>query len=310
MKLHLLLLLPVATMAFAPDAARVTTSHPYTTVGRGGEVALKNGLDDAAEKIVSTTEEYVGKADDIVLKRVMRVVDHTPAFVTLKALADAGGISASMSGIACNAGAFTGLNTALSVPTASFNVWAAVCAFQALSLAKSALASDGNELSQSDITAMTAANWVAARAVGSANPLRDTLLTALISGFAVRNGSAGGDATIHSASLQLMSSFTTVLSVLGLVNAVASKIPIVSDNANVIKLLGIASYYVMVTREGNGTVKKTVNAGILGGMLVAAIKSGVSAAFTVESLLTNVGLLGLGYVAFDGVNRLKKAVFD
>ena len=93
MKLHLLLLLPVATMAFAPDAARVTTSHPYTTVGRGGEVALKNGLDDAAEKIVSTTEEYVGKADDIVLKRVMRVVDHAPAFVTLKALADAGGIS-------------------------------------------------------------------------------------------------------------------------------------------------------------------------------------------------------------------------
>lgn len=307
MKLHLLLL-PVATMAFAP-AARVTISHRYTTVGRGSEVALKNELDDAAEKIVSTTEEYVGKADDIVLKRVMRVVDHAPAFVTLKALADAGGISASMSGIACNAEAFAGLSTALSVPTACFNVWTAVCAFQALSLAKSALASDGNELSQADITAMTAANWVAARAVGSSNPLRDTLLTALFSGFAVRNGSAGGDATIHSAALQLMSSFTTVLAVLGLVSTVASKIPIVSDNANVIKLLGIASYYIMVTREGNGTVKKTVNAGILGGMLVAAIKSGVSVAFTAESLLTNAGLLGLGYVAFDGVKRLKKAVF-
>lgn len=37
-----------------------------------------------------------------------------------------------------------------------FNIWAAICAFQALSIAKSALASDGNEMSQADITAATA----------------------------------------------------------------------------------------------------------------------------------------------------------
>ena len=314
MKLHLFLL-PIAAAAFALDASHVVSTHHrhHPNIARGGDVALKNELDGAAEKIVYTTEEYVGKADDVVLNRVMRVVDHAPAFFTLKALADAGGVSTAFSGIslpiACNAEAFTGLTTALSVPTAAFNVWGAICAFQALSLAKSALANDSNELSQADITATAAANWVATRAIGSANPLRDTILTALVSGYAVRNGSAGGDATLHSASLQLMSSFTTVLAVLGVVSAAAAKIPIVSDNANVINLLGIASYYAMVKREGNGTVKKGVNAGILAGMLVAAVKGGVSFSLTLGSLMTNVGLLGLGYVALESVTRFKNAVF-
>ena len=43
---------------------------------------------------------------------------------------------------------------ALDVPTMSFEIWTLICVFQALSLAKSALASNGNELSQSDITAL------------------------------------------------------------------------------------------------------------------------------------------------------------
>ncbi|KAL7533375.1 hypothetical protein ACHAXR_005188 [Thalassiosira sp. AJA248-18] len=304
MKLSLLFLLPLASIAFNPEASRVINQQ------RGGELTLKSDLGDAAEKVVSTTEEYVGKADDLLLNRAMRVVDHAPAFFTLKALADAGGISASLSGITSNPGAFTGLGTALSVPTASFNVWTAICAFQTLSLAKSALATDGNELSQADITATAAANWVATRAIGSASPLRDTILTAIVSGYAVRNGSAGGDATIHSTSLQLMSSFTTVLSVLGLVDGIAAKVPIISGNSNLVSLLGIASYYVMITREGNGLAKKAVNAGILGGMLVNALKGGVTFSLTVGSLLTNVVLLGIAYLAYEGINSLRNAVFD
>ena len=139
MKLSLLFLLPVASLAFAPDASVVV--HPH----RGGDIALRSELDDAADNIVENTEKYVGKVDDLVLNRAMRVVDHAPAFYTLKALADAGGISATLSGITSNPEAFTGLGTALSVPTVSFNVWAAICAIQALSLAKSALANDENE---------------------------------------------------------------------------------------------------------------------------------------------------------------------
>jgi len=305
MKLFAYLALPLAsTLAFAPDrASRVLPHH------RGGALALNSKIDEVSEKITSTTDEYVSKADDLVLGRVMRVVDHAPALFTLKGLADAGGVSASLSGITSNPETFTGLATALSVPKFMFNVWAAICAFQALSIAKSALASDGNELSQADITATAAANWAATRAIGSATPLRDTILTALVSGYAVRNGSAGGDATIHSAGLQMMSSFTSVLAVLGLVSSVAAKIPMVSDSANLVSLLGIAAYYVMVTREGNGTVKKAVNAGVLGGMLVSSLKGGVSISLSVCSLVSNVLLAGTAYLAYEGVNRLKTAVF-
>lgn len=79
-----------------------------------------------------------------------------PAFVTLKALADAGGISATLSSIVSHPETFqsAGLDMALDVPTMSFEIWTLICVFQVLSLAKSALASNGNELSQSDITAL------------------------------------------------------------------------------------------------------------------------------------------------------------
>eukprot|EP00584_Thalassiosira_punctigera_P020800 CAMPEP_0172569954 /NCGR_PEP_ID=MMETSP1067-20121228/125630_1 /TAXON_ID=265564 ORGANISM="Thalassiosira punctigera, Strain Tpunct2005C2" /NCGR_SAMPLE_ID=MMETSP1067 /ASSEMBLY_ACC=CAM_ASM_000444 /LENGTH=70 /DNA_ID=CAMNT_0013361917 /DNA_START=353 /DNA_END=562 /DNA_ORIENTATION=+ len=70
MKLLTLFLLPLAaTTAFAPEAsitAAIVRQHP-----RGGDFAIKNGFDDAAEKITSTTEEYVEKADDLVLRRVV-----------------------------------------------------------------------------------------------------------------------------------------------------------------------------------------------------------------------------------------------
>jgi len=83
----------------------------------------------------------------------------------------------------------------------------------------------------------------------------------------------------------------------------------VSDSANLVSLLGIAAYYVMVTREGNGTVKKAVNAGVLGGMLVSSLKGGVSISLSVCSLVSNVLLAGTAYLAYEGVNRLKTAVF-
>ena len=33
-------------------------------------------IDDVGEKVIDTTEEYVAKADDVVLGRVMRIMDH------------------------------------------------------------------------------------------------------------------------------------------------------------------------------------------------------------------------------------------
>jgi hypothetical protein len=33
-------------------------------------------IDDVGEKVIDTTEEYVKKADDVILGRVMRIMDH------------------------------------------------------------------------------------------------------------------------------------------------------------------------------------------------------------------------------------------
>jgi hypothetical protein len=304
MKLSLLLLLPVASVAFAP------VQLPSRVVPmRSSSLVTRNELDDACEKVTDTTEEYIGKADDLIVSRVMRVADHGPMIWTLKALADKAGMSATRVGICAAPATFTGLGTALAVPTWCFNVWALIAVAQVASVAKSALASDGNELSQADITAHSVANWVAARAIGSATPLRDTLLTAVVSGYALRKGHGSGDVNVHNVALQLMASFSTVLSVLGLVSAISARIPLLNGASEIVSLLGVASYYVMATRSDNGTIKKAVNAGVVAGMLYAAVSGGISVSMSVSSLLINVGLAGTVYVAYESVNRLRKAAF-
>ena len=151
-------------------------------------------------------------------------------------------------------------------------------------------------------------NWAATRMIGSDNPLRDTILCALISGYAVRNGAASGDANIHNMSLQLMSSFTTLLSVFGLVGAFSAKVPFLSNHAFFVGMLGIAAYHVMVTREGNGTVKMGVNAGVLFGMLVNALEGGVALSMSGENIMSNIGLIGLGFVAYEGISRFVESI--
>ena len=158
------------------------------------------------------------------------------------------------------------------------------------------------------ITALAMSNWAATRMIGSDNPLRDTILCALISGYAVRNGAASGDANIHNMSLQLMSSFTTLLSVFGLVGAFSAKVPFLSNHAFFVGMLGIAAYHVMVTREGNGTVKMGVNAGVLFGMLVNALEGGVALSMSGENIMSNIGLLGLGFVAYEGISRFVESI--
>lgn len=303
MKFSLVFLLP-ATLAFSPShlPGRTAIRQPSTLVTR-------NELDDVCEKVTSTTEEYVGKADSLILSRAMRVVDHAPMLCTLKALTDKAGISASIKGITSDPAAFGGISTALAVPTWCFNVWTLIAVAQVASAARSILVADGNELSQADITANTAANFVAARTIGSSSPLKDTILTALVSGYALRVGSSSGSVDIHKAGMQLMSSFTTVLAVLGVVEAVASHIPILSGQAQIIRLFGVLSYYGVATRDGNGTVKKAVTGGVAAGMLYAAVSGGISISASITSVLSNVGTIGLAYVAYQAVNRARKAIF-
>ena len=80
--------------------------------------------------------------------------------------------------------------------------------------------------------------------------------------------------TIHNSSLQVMSSFTTVLTILATISKTASYVPFLAGKESVIALAGYYAYYALVTREDNGTVKKSVNAGIIGGILWNKITTG------------------------------------
>ena len=281
------------SMAFAPLQIRAL---PKTIA--------KNQVTSIVDTINTKAEDTIGKADDLLISRAMRFADHAPILFTLKALVDKAG--ASRWGIDVAPSAFSGVGTALSIPTSVFNIWALICVCQLASVAKSALADGGNELSQADITATAIANIMATTAIGSATPLRSTALTALMSGYALRRNGADGAVTIHKAPLQLMSSFTTVLTVLGGVSALAARLPILNGRTEIVSTLGVGAYYVLATRNGNGTVKKAVNAGVLGGILYARLAaSGI--ALTTSSLLS-VSLVATLYVAYEAAKKLKNAI--
>lgn len=281
------------SMAFAPLHIRAL---PKTIA--------KNQVTSIVDTINTKAEDTIGKADDLLISRAMRFADHAPILFTLKALVDKAG--ASRWGIDVAPSAFSGVGTALSIPTSVFNIWALICVCQLASVAKSALADGGNELSQADITATAIANIMATTAIGSATPLRSTALTALMSGYALRRNGADGAVTIHKAPLQLMSSFTTVLTVLGGVSALAARLPILNGRTEIVSTLGVGAYYVLATRNGNGTVKKAVNAGVLGGILYARLAaSGI--ALTTSSLLS-VSLVATLYVAYEAAKKLKNAI--
>lgn len=308
MKLASLLLLPAAAVAFAPVSPIVVSPTRASTVTLHDAL---DDVDDAVKKIEDTTEKYAGKADDLVLNRAMRFANHAPILVTLKALADKAGMSATLTGsVTANPGAFAGLSTALSVPTWCYNVWALAALSQLASVAKSALASDSDELSQADITATAVSNFAAVRMIGSANPLRDTIITALVSSYALRNNNAAGDVTVHNASTQLVASFTTTLAVLGTVSAAVARIPFLSDIPELSTLLGVASMYIINKRADNGTVKNAVNGGILAGMLYNRVIGGLSFALTGASLMSTITLFCLASVTTGAVNQVRKAVFN
>jgi hypothetical protein len=223
MKLSLFFLLPVASVAFAP------ASH-FATRMNGITVAC-NELDNACEKVVSKTEEVIGKADSLLLSRVMRVVNHAPILLSLKCLADKAGMAIAKGGY----GHFSlFLYRSWHSHCSSylvFHIYALIAVTQLASMAKSAITDGSNKLTQADITSTTPlANVLASRAVGSANPLRDMALTAIVSGYVLCKNSGDGAVNFHKAAIQLMLSFTTVLAILGAVLTVAGKFSYVAKS--------------------------------------------------------------------------------
>lgn len=96
MKLSALILLPATALAFAPQ--QPVSLFPTSRVSNVALHDVRDDFDDVVKKIEDTTEDYVGKADELVINRGMRLANHLPVLVTLKALADKAGMSASING--------------------------------------------------------------------------------------------------------------------------------------------------------------------------------------------------------------------
>lgn len=293
-------LLPFAARAFAPpsSALRVTP------------ISLNNQVTDVLDDGTAKVEEALSKADSLVLGRAMRVVDHAPILFTLKCL---GGNLASASSNVFGVGAVAtetgaGIATALALPAYMGYLWPAIAACQVASVAKSVLADGGNELSQSDINGITAANFFAAAALG--NPcLKALVLSSVVSGYLSRQAGGTEDITIHNASLQLMTGLTTVAAIGASIAKVASFVPFLDGKAEVVTALGLVGFYMNAVRKGNNKSKIAINAAAIGGILWSRIASG-GLALTLSSIISTstVTLVGTAYVAYEAIKRAKDII--
>jgi len=296
MRLSVFFLLPVVAFSFAPPQP-----VPFQST------QLFNAIGDSVADITSKTETVIGKADSLLVKRLLRVVNHLPAIVTLKTLAEAAGSSKYGIDIAASTFSYS-TPSLLSAPTWLGNVWPLICIAQIASLAKSALASDSDEIDQGGISALTISNFAAAKILTSATPLRWLIATSILSGFGARDG-GDGDLTIHTAATQLMSSITSVMAVLGVVAALPTIVPFLSSQPEILAGIGLASLYAVVTREGNGLTKKVINACVVGGILASKIAGG-ALKLSLNNLIS-VGTLvtaGTAYVVYEAVIKAKDAL--
>jgi hypothetical protein len=294
MRVAAFFLLPVLAFSFAPQQSIRTV--PTRLTG--------NAVDDLCSDVVSKTEAVVEKADNLILKRAMRFVNHFPAFYTLKQFATAAG--------SCKLGADAAASTfsysspaLLALPTWLNNIWRVACVFQIASLAKSALASDSDELSQGDISALAAANFAATKALSSGS-LQWLVATSVLSSYSARSG-GGYELRVHTGAIQLISSFTTAVAILGVAAAIPNVVPLLAGQEEILAAIALAATYAAGTRGGNGKIKKVVNGLVIGGILWAKIAGGALNANNLLNLGTVV-TAGTAYVAFEVIKRAKDAL--
>ena len=79
--------LPALASAFAPVTKPLSSPHCLTRLTESAALVPEpEALNDLAGKISNKVEQVMEKADDLVLKNVMRFVNHAPAIVTLGSL--------------------------------------------------------------------------------------------------------------------------------------------------------------------------------------------------------------------------------
>ena len=306
-----ILFLATVASAYVPitrpvAAVRSPLFRPMASMAIQESSAINDIASDVSGKIGTVLE----KTDDLLLSRAMRFVNHAPAIATLSAMiAKLGGSARFGLDIAPSALALSGPAGLGAVPS-----WVGYClplmvVTQAASIARSAL-SDSDELSQSDISAMAVSNFAFTRALTCTSPT-NWAIAAVASGYYNRNGHGSESTSIKNLSMQVASSVSTAATVLAVTAQLPSIIPFLKGQTEVTAMLGLLGMLGLTTQDGNSTVKRCVNAAILGGLLVSKVAGG-ALQLSKANLLSKgiVVTLSTAYVAAVAVSRAQQAIMD
>lgn len=296
-------LLPLLTAAFTPQQPVVRSALFQRDAALVTEPAALNEFNGG---VTSKVESALGLADDLVLKRLMRFVNHAPVVVTLGNLLNQLGsakygldIAPSALSIASPAG--------LAIPQwIGYSLRVAAVA-QMAAVLRSSLAEDSDELSQGDISSIAVSNVALGRALADGSPI-NWAIAAVASGFSARNG-GDEEASLTNLSTQVTTAITSVAAVMGLATTLPSVVPLLQGQEQVTALLGLGGFLALSDRDGNNTVKKVVAACVSGGMLVSKIAGG---ALNVGNLLRldTVVTAGVAYVAAFSIDQARQALMD
>lgn len=237
---------------------------------------------------------------------MQRFVNHAPMIVTLGTLLkqlESTKFGLDIAPSALNIAVPAGLGA---IPTWIGYALPVMVVTQVASILRSSLAEEKDELSQEDISAGAVSNFALARALQAPSTL-NWAVAAIASGYYARIHRDDNAPKLSNLSLQITSSLASVATVLGVAAKLPSFLPILQGQEHVTALVGLLGYLGLASREGNGTVKKVVNASVIGGVLVSKIASGAlnaSNLLRVDTLVT----AATAYVAAVSVDKAREAL--
>jgi hypothetical protein len=308
----LLVSLTPSSGAFAPQTMIARRrGQPDTRIVRKVSAAEVTALTDATNTVADKVDDVLQRTDELVLRRAMRVVNTVPALFTLSELAKAAGstklgldLAPTVLSIAAPAG--------LELPVWIGYALPAIIISQVASLAKSALAENNDELSQSQISQLLVSNVCLARAVTNPN-LVNWAVVSIVAGYAARNNNNNNnnDWNIHNASTQLVASVATIATVLGIANKIPDVLPMLATQPGLPQVVtaaaGLIGLYGLVARTGNSKTKKVIHAIVTAGIVVGRVTQG---ALNINNL-ANVGtavFAGSVYLGWVAVDKARKAL--
>ena len=127
--------------------------------------------------------------------------------------------------------------------------------------------------------------------------------------YARKNTDSAENPELSNLSVQITSSLASVATVLGVAAQLPTVIPILQGQEQLTAVVGLMGYLGLATRDGNGVVKKVVNACVIGGVLVSKIAGG---ALNMGNLmrLDTVVTAATAYVAAVTIDKARNAVFN